>query len=623
MSNTNIDEKLLEGLSQEERDVVLQMMKEFSSCGKSKIYEDLLYADYKEIPVDIETFLTNDNYLGIPWKDARGNSKVYPFWMQTLKEIFPTNITTDYEVLLESGARGIGKSEIACGACGAYLMYRVLCLKNPLEFYHLKPTEKIVFAFMNIKKELAKDICISKFQKTVQLSPWFMKRGRMTTLEGEDYWVPPEPIQIIIGSQADDVIGQPIYFCLDGETMIKTTKGLERLDTLVDKDIQVVSIDDNGKEVISEHCTVKPTLKTNEEYQIELEDGSIIKCTSTHRFMLKDGSYKMAKDLTEADELFDDSITYKEFIQNIIDTRGQWNIPKGEYWEGHHIVPKCLGGEGKTNQKHPNIIRLYAHEHFIAHKLLVKENPTNKSLIYAWSMMAFPKGKTKRDFEITPEEYEEIRKLQSQIKKGTHLSNEIKHKISKANIGKTLSQEVRDKISKRNKSKIISQETRLKMSSSAKQVNRTNFKTIKGMKCITNGIDIKFVSKDDIIPKGWYLGNCKTKVKHNMTNYKNDIEAQRKNSVSKSGKNNSMYCHGERISKGKNGHAIYIYTYREIDYQCRDDLMVVLRKEFPTISESAIRRIMKGKYTKRISSKYQFVIDNLTWRLKKDENQIN
>ena len=217
MSNINIDNKLLENLSQEERNVVLQMMKEFSSFGNSRTYAELLYADYKEIPVDIETFLTNDNYLGKAWKDVNGNSKVYPFWMSTLKEIFPTNVATDYEVLLESGARGIGKSEIACGAAGAYLMYRVLCLKNPLEFYHLKPTEKIVFAFMNIKKELAMDICISKFQKTVQLSPWFMSKGRMTTLEGNEYWVPPDPVSIVIGSQADDVIGLPIFFAFFDE----------------------------------------------------------------------------------------------------------------------------------------------------------------------------------------------------------------------------------------------------------------------------------------------------------------------------------------------------------------------------------------------------------------------
>jgi hypothetical protein len=62
-------------------------------------------------------------------------------------------------------------SEIACGAVGAYLMYRVLCLKNPLEYYKLKPTEKIVFAFMNIKLELAKAIAVDKFQKTIQMSP--------------------------------------------------------------------------------------------------------------------------------------------------------------------------------------------------------------------------------------------------------------------------------------------------------------------------------------------------------------------------------------------------------------------------------------------------------------------
>jgi hypothetical protein len=50
-------------------------------------------------------------------------------------------------------------------------MYRVLCLKNPLEYYKLKPTEKIVFAFMNIKLELAKAIAVDKFQKTIQMSP--------------------------------------------------------------------------------------------------------------------------------------------------------------------------------------------------------------------------------------------------------------------------------------------------------------------------------------------------------------------------------------------------------------------------------------------------------------------
>lgn len=612
----NIDNKLLETLSDKEREVALSILNELKDKGESETLKDLRYADFKEIPVDIGTFLSDDRYLGKAWKDAEGKSKLYPFWFEVLKKIFPNNIDTDYDTLLESGARGIGKSEVACGAVCTYLMYRVMCLKNPLEYYHLKLTEKIAFAFMNIKLDLSEAIATDKFQKTVQMSPWFMSKGTMTQRNNKPYWNPPDPIEIIIGSQSDDVIGRPIFFCLAGDTLIKTTNGIERLDTLVDKDIQVMSIDEQGNEVISEHCTVKPTLKTNEEYQIELEDGFIIKCTPTHRFMLKDGTYKMAKDLTEDDELFDDSITYKEFIQSIIDTRGQWNIPEGEYWEGHHIIPKCLGGEGKTNQKHSNIIRLYAHEHFIAHKLLAKENPNNKSLVCAWSMMAFPKGKTKREFEITPEEYEEIRTLQSKIQLGSHVSDEVKKKLSDINKGKKLSKEVREKISKRNKGKIVSQETRLKMSESAKSLDRSHYKTSKGKICITNGVEIKYINKDESLPDDWYYGNCRTSNKHDMHSYYNNPNAMFKNSKSKSGSNNSMYGHGERISGGKNGHAIYIYTYCGIDYQCRDDLIIELKKEFPTISESAIRRIMKGKYTKRISNKYQYVIDNLTWRLK-------
>ena len=207
----------LNGLSEQEKELALQILKQFSQSGKSKIYNDLLYEDYEEIPVDIETFITDDRYLGKAWKDAEGKLKLYPFWLEQLKKLFPSNTETAYDILLESGARGIGKSEIACGAVAPYLMHRILCLKNPLQFYHLKLTEKICFAFMNIKLALSEEIAINKFQKTIQMSPWFMSKGSMTQYKNNPYWVPPEPIKIIIGSQADDVIGQPIYFAFFDE----------------------------------------------------------------------------------------------------------------------------------------------------------------------------------------------------------------------------------------------------------------------------------------------------------------------------------------------------------------------------------------------------------------------
>lgn len=211
VANNTLDLSALDKLSPQEREYALKVLAQYAE-GNSDLLNNLKYSDYAEIPVDIETFLTDDRYLGQAWKDATGKLKLYEFWMDRLKELFPTNIDTAYNTLLESGARGIGKSEIACGCVGAYLMYRVMCLKNPLEYYHLKQTEKICFAFMNIKLALAEEIAMSKFQKTIQMSPWFMSKGRMTSFHGRPCWVPPDPIHIIIGSQSDDVIGQPIFY---------------------------------------------------------------------------------------------------------------------------------------------------------------------------------------------------------------------------------------------------------------------------------------------------------------------------------------------------------------------------------------------------------------------------
>lgn len=210
----NIQDKL-EGLTEEEKKYVLSILKDMDS-GNSKSFTELMYEEYDEIPVDIETFITDDNYMGQAWKDAEGKLKLYPYWLDRLKELFSTSTDVSVNNFIESGARGLGKSEIACLCC-AYLMYRVMCLKNPLEFYHLKPTEKICFALMNITKDLVKAIALDKFQKSIQMSPWFMSKGRMTTFENEPFWVPPEPIDLIMGSQPNHVIGLPIYFAFFDE----------------------------------------------------------------------------------------------------------------------------------------------------------------------------------------------------------------------------------------------------------------------------------------------------------------------------------------------------------------------------------------------------------------------
>lgn len=96
--------------------------------------------------------------------------------------------------------------------------------------------------------------------------------------------------------------------------------------------------------------------------------------------------------------------SYNEFIQNILDTRGRFAC--GDvYHERHHIIPKCING----NDEEDNLIDLFAREHFIAHKLLAQENSGNRSLVYAWTMMAWIKTGSQERYQVTPEEYEEAK----------------------------------------------------------------------------------------------------------------------------------------------------------------------------------------------------------------------
>ena len=206
----------LNSLSESEREIALKILKEYvDNSGMSTTFNSLLLADYKETPVDIITFVKDNQYLGRAWHTASGKCKLYPYWEKVLLKIFPDAYTTNYNNFIESGARGLGKSEIAV-TIGLYLMHRLMCLKNPHDFLDLKPTEKVAFAFMNITMVLAEEIGISKFQNTVQMSPWFMDRG---TLTGRDtvIWNPPDFINIIVGSQASHVVGQPIYFAFFDE----------------------------------------------------------------------------------------------------------------------------------------------------------------------------------------------------------------------------------------------------------------------------------------------------------------------------------------------------------------------------------------------------------------------
>lgn len=70
-------------------------------------------------------------------------------------------------------------------------------------------------------------------------------------------------------------------------------------------------------------------------------------------------------------------------IHNDIIARAQGRIKGEQYYEEHHITPRSLGG---TDDKE-NLVLLTPEEHYLVHQLLVKLNPTCRSLIWAAHMM--------------------------------------------------------------------------------------------------------------------------------------------------------------------------------------------------------------------------------------------
>ena len=219
------DIEAFNALSPEEQKIAMQMLEDLSK-GDSTIYDSLISADYKETPADIMTFIHDRKYLGNAWHTAEGKCKLFPYWEGVLTKLFPDPYTTSVNNLIESGARGLGKSEIAT-TCMLYLMHRLMCLKDPHTYYNIKVTEKFAFAFMNITKDLAESIGISKFQDTVQMSPWFMERGTITGINTK-IWNPPDFIDIIIGSQPKHTIGRPIFGCFFDEISFINNKDIEK-----------------------------------------------------------------------------------------------------------------------------------------------------------------------------------------------------------------------------------------------------------------------------------------------------------------------------------------------------------------------------------------------------------
>lgn len=95
------------------------------------------------------------------------------------------------------------------------------------------------------------------------------------------------------------------------------------------------------------------------------------------------------------------------------------------YVEVHHVVPVCMGG---TNARF-NLVQLTAEEHFVAHQLLCKMYPENRSLAFAVQAMTASNSVSQRTANKL---FGWIRRRYAKAQKGRVKSAQEKANISAA-----------------------------------------------------------------------------------------------------------------------------------------------------------------------------------------------
>lgn len=293
LGNNDISMEELESLSEEERKVLLDMVNELTTYGASNTLKSLWYEDYEEVPVDIDTFIDDERYLG----NALGDT-LYPFWRDVLRKLFAPG--AKYFECVLTGAIGLGKTTIADVGL-AYMLHRLLCLKNPPSYYGLSKMSIMTVNFFNVTLDLSYGVAYQKFQSMVLSSPWFLDHGTVSGTKNMVY-SPGKNIQLEVGSKEQHALGQDV-FCVTGDTIVSTVDGDFQVEDLEGGTVRVRQLDGYGNVRVSDPCEVVKTKEVDELIEIGLDGGGVIRCTPDHPVMLRDGSYKLAQELTEMDEL--------------------------------------------------------------------------------------------------------------------------------------------------------------------------------------------------------------------------------------------------------------------------------------------------------------------------------
>jgi DNA gyrase subunit A len=147
------------------------------------------------------------------------------------------------------------------------------------------------------------------------------------------------------------VDGQGNFGCFTGDTKLKLLDGTERsfaelAELPPDEIFYVYSVNQEGRIVVGKGKHARITRHNAQLLELTLDNGATIRCTPDHRFMLRDGSYKEAKDLTPADSLmpgYFDTVPVKKGLNDYLRVL---QPTTGSYEFVHHIADAFNAQQG-------------------------------------------------------------------------------------------------------------------------------------------------------------------------------------------------------------------------------------------------------------------------------------
>jgi hypothetical protein len=228
---------------------------------------------FRSVPPTIDEFIDDPRYLGT----ILGGGKVYPYWREQLRDVYPNPIFSKYKYIVPKGAIGTGKSTFSM-LCAGYDACRMLHLKNPHATIQLAKGTMFTFRCFNLTKDKAHEVLIGPLSEWMRNSPFF--REELDAIaKGYRY---NTDIRFLPARRANDVISECLVFSLISEVnFFKKPVAKDIITTCNSRMTSRLQMVDNvfGKIILDSSST--ETDSVVEEFIRECPDPSRLKVINT------------------------------------------------------------------------------------------------------------------------------------------------------------------------------------------------------------------------------------------------------------------------------------------------------------------------------------------------------